>query len=120
MDVRRRHRQDWNRRVAEHQKKEDKESSSSSDSSDEEESDEAEAEGESAATKSGRLSAKASYMVKVNSPLLGYGTDFALTQYVYDLNLWSTLGSKKNLQNTTAPLRLLMKGHSAFPQYWRT
>eukprot|EP00973_Karenia_brevis_P063990 8893067-Karenia_brevis.AAC.1 len=62
MDVRRRHRQDWNRRVAEHQKEEDKESSSSSDSSDEEESEEADAEAESADKKSGRLSAKASYM----------------------------------------------------------
>ena len=43
----------------------------------------------------GRHSIKKSFMTKVRSPLLGYGSDFELLQYVFDLNLWSALGSKK-------------------------
>ena len=46
---------------------------------------------------SGRQSTKRSFLAKVFSPLLGYGSNFELIQFVYDLNLWSSLGSKKNL-----------------------
>ena len=53
----------------------------------------------------GRHSAKASFMAKVLSPLLGYGTDYELLQYVFDLNMWSTLGGKKNSQKGI-PLRV--------------
>ena len=55
----------------------------------------------------GRHSAKASFMAKVLSPLLGYGTDYELMQYVYDLNMWSALGGAKNTQQGT-PLRVPM------------
>ena len=65
-----------------------------------------------------RHSMRKSFMAKVLSPLLGYGSTFELVQYVYDLNLWSDLGAKKNLRNDV-PLRLFMKGHSAFGQYWK-
>eukprot|EP00973_Karenia_brevis_P063583 8836086-Karenia_brevis.AAC.1 len=41
-------------------------------------------------------SAKASFMAKVLSPLMGYGTDWYLQQFVYDLWLWSSLGGAKN------------------------
>eukprot|EP00973_Karenia_brevis_P011113 1504302-Karenia_brevis.AAC.1 len=41
-------------------------------------------------------SAKASFMAKVLSPLMGYGTDWYLHQFVYDLWLWSSLGGAKN------------------------
>ena len=53
----------------------------------------------------GRHSAKASFMAKVLSPLLGYGTDYELMQYVYDLNMWCGLGGAKNSQKGT-PLRV--------------
>ena len=53
----------------------------------------------------GRHSAKASYMAKVLSPLLGYGTDYELMQYVYDLNMWCGLGGAKNSQKGI-PLRV--------------
>ncbi|CAK0887026.1 unnamed protein product [Prorocentrum cordatum] len=61
------------------------------DSDQEAEDDAGEAEG------SGRHSIKKSFMAKVLSPLIGYGTSFELLQYVYDLNLRSTPGSRKNL-----------------------
>ena len=53
----------------------------------------------------GRHSAKASFMAKVHSPLLGYGTDYELMQYVWDLNMWSHLGGAKNAVQGT-PLRV--------------
>ncbi|CAK0887260.1 unnamed protein product, partial [Prorocentrum cordatum] len=84
------------------------------DSDKEEEDDAGEAEG------SGRHSIKKSFMAKVLSPLIGYGTSFELLQYVYDLNLWSTLGSRKNLGlGGKVPMRVLMKGNSFSPLYWK-
>ncbi|HIL57195.1 MAG TPA: hypothetical protein EYG39_04720, partial [Rhodothermales bacterium] len=65
-----------------------------------------------------RHSMKRSFLAKAQSPLLGYGADFELVQFVYDLNLWSALGSKKNL-NTGVPLRILMAGHSFTGLYWK-
>ena len=50
--------------------------------------------------------------------LLGYAADFQLLQFVYDLNLWSSIGSKKNLQLPT-PMRLMLKGEAFSPHYWR-
>ncbi|CAK0870685.1 unnamed protein product [Prorocentrum cordatum] len=52
-------------------------------------------------------------------PLLGYGSNFELLQFVYDLNLWATLGAKKNLGLDNAPMRMLMKGHTFSPLYWK-
>ena len=68
--------------------------------------------------KPGRNSAKAAYLAKVLGPVLGYGADYDLFQFVYDLWLWSTLGAKKN--TVEAPLRLAMAGYSFSPEYWQT
>ena len=51
-------------------------------------------------------------------PLLEYGSDFSLLQFVFDLHLWSDLGSKKNL-GTGVPLRVMMKGNSFSPLCWK-
>ena len=67
--------------------------------------------------KKGRNSAKASYMAKVFGPVLGYGTDYELFQFVYDLWLWSSLGGKKH--SAHIPIRLAMGGHSFTPEFWR-
>ena len=84
------------------------------DSDKDQEDDAGEAEG------SGRHSIKKSFMAKVLSPLIGYGTSFELLQYVYDLNLWSSLGSRKNLGlGDKVPMRVLMKGNSFSPLYWK-
>ncbi|CAK0906832.1 unnamed protein product, partial [Prorocentrum cordatum] len=57
-----------------------------------------------------RTSVKRSFMTKCLSPVLGYGSNFELLQFVYDLNLWATLGAKKNLGLDNVPMRMLMKG----------
>ena len=60
---------------------------------------------------------KRSFHCKLLSPLLGYGSDFELLQYVYDLHLWTDLGSRRNAANGTA-MRLMMRGHPMSPLYW--
>ena len=60
--------------------------------------------------KPGRNSAKAAYLAKVLGSVLGYGADYDLFQFVYDLWLWSALGAKNN--TAEAPLRLAMAGYS--------
>jgi hypothetical protein len=65
-----------------------------------------------------RHSTKRSFAAKIFGPLLGYGADFELLQMVYDLNLWTALGSKKNAK-AGVPMRLMMKGHSFSPEYWK-
>ena len=68
--------------------------------------------------RSGRNSAKSAYLAKVLGPTLGYGADYELFQFVYDLWLWSALGAKKN--TVEAPLRVAMSGYSFSPEYWQT
>ena len=60
---------------------------------------------------------KRSFQTKLLSPLLGYGSDFELLQYVYDLHLWTDLGSKRNRAGDTK-MRFMMKGHPMSPLYW--
>ena len=50
--------------------------------------------------------------------LLGYTEHFEILQYVYDLHLWTDLGSKRNL-GRGVPMRLMMGGASWSPVYWR-
>ena len=64
-----------------------------------------------------RHSIKRSFFCKLLSPLLGYGSDFELLQYVFDLHLWTDLGSKRNVANGTA-MRIMMRGHPMSPLYW--
>eukprot|EP00972_Heterocapsa_arctica_P102884 15163339-Heterocapsa_arctica.AAC.1 len=65
----------------------------------------------------GRQSLKGSYVAKVLSPLIGYGTDYALFQFVYDLHMWTMLGAKKHLRGRggEVPLRILLRGASFSP-----
>jgi len=53
----------------------------------------------------GRQSSKRSFMTKVLSPIIDYGTDYELMQYIYDLSMWSDLGAKKNT-GRNVPLRV--------------
>jgi hypothetical protein len=70
------------------------------------------------ASKLSRHSAKASYMAKVLSGVVGYGNDYTLFQFVYDLWLWSTVGGARNASG--APIRVAMGGKVFSPEYWRT
>ena len=85
------------------------------DSSDEEEA----PDEDGAGAGSQRSSVKRSYMAKCFSPLLGYGSTFELQQFVFDLNLWATLGAKKNLSLENVPMRIRMKNHPFSPLYWK-
>ncbi|CAK0883129.1 unnamed protein product, partial [Prorocentrum cordatum] len=64
-----------------------------------------------------RNSAKASFLAKVLGPVIGYGSDTDLVQFVYDLWLWSSLGSKRNALAGQMPMRLAAGGHSFTPAY---
>ena len=54
------------------------------------------------------------------SSVIGYGADYQLLHFVYDLSLWTTIGTKRNIScRSGVPLRLLLKGSPWTPQYWR-
>ena len=68
--------------------------------------------------KLGRI--KRSFLRKVLSPVVGYGSDYDLLHFMYDLSMWTTVGSKKNVaKHHDVPLRLVLKGCPWTPQYWR-
>ena len=69
-------------------------------------------------SKLGRI--KRGFIRKVLSPLIGYGTDYELLHFVYDLSMWTTVGTKKNIaRHTDVPLRVVLSGCPWTPQYWR-
>ncbi|OLP77525.1 ATP-dependent DNA helicase PIF1 [Symbiodinium microadriaticum] len=71
-----------------------------------------------AASKMGRI--KRGFIRKVLSPVIGYGADYQLLHFVYDLSMWTTIGTKRNIAaRCGVPLRLLLKGSPWTPQYWR-
>jgi hypothetical protein len=65
-----------------------------------------------------RQSLKASFLAKLMSPVIGYGSDPQLSQFVYDLWMWSALGGAKNASGVS--LRAALSGKSFSPEYWRT
>ena len=68
-----------------------------------------------------RRSMKRSFAAKLLAPLLGYGDDFELVQYVFDLHLSTDLGAKKGqaAKRTGIPMRMMMKRHPMSPLYWK-
>ena len=61
------------------------------------------------------------FLSQAFSPHLGYNADFELLQYIYDLHLYTMVGSKKHVTNNTAagvPMRVMMKGHTISPLFW--
>ena len=65
-----------------------------------------------------RHSVKRRFQALALGPVLEYGAEFTILQFVFDLHLWSDLGSKKNL-GYTVPMRVMMKGNSFSPLYWK-
>ena len=52
--------------------------------------------------------------------MIGYGADYQLLHFVYDLSMWTTVGAKKNIASQfNTPLRLILKNCSWTPEYWR-
>ena len=70
------------------------------------------------AAEQGRI--RRSFLRKVLSPVIGYGADYLLLHFVFDLSMWTTIGTKKNLAaRTGVALRHLLKGSPWTAQYWR-
>ena len=78
-----------------------------------------EREGEGGEEGKGRQSCKASYLAKVLGPIVDYGADHELAQFVYDLWLWSALGGCKNATRGM-PLRAALAARPFSPEYWKT
>ena len=70
------------------------------------------------AAEHGRI--KRGFMRKVLSPVIGYSSDYELLHFVFDLAMWTTIGTKTNLATRTGvALRHLLTGSPWTPQYWR-
>ena len=65
-----------------------------------------------------RQSAKASFFAKLMSRVIGYGTEYELVQFVYDLWMYSGIGGAKNAVKTE--LRAALAGKSFSPEFWKT
>ena len=61
---------------------------------------------------------KRHYMALIFSPVLDVSLSYEILHFSYDLNLWSDLGSKRNLQ-LGIPMRLMLKNHSFSSEYWK-
>ena len=66
-----------------------------------------------------RHSVRRNFAAKVLGPHLDYGSMYEILHYVYDLTLWSDIGSKKNLGYETS-MRVMMKHHVMSPMYWHS
>ena len=58
------------------------------------------------------------YQALMLSPWLDASMSYELTHFTYDLVIWTDVGPKRNLR-TNIPMRLMLKGHSFSPEYWR-
>ena len=75
-------------------------------------------EGEPEPTADRRHSAKASYLAKTHSAVIGYNSDSQLLHFVYDVWLFTTIGGAKNSAKTGIREALVAKPYS--PEVWRT
>ena len=67
-----------------------------------------------------RHSVKRAYAALALSSRLGYGSSYELLHFAYDLCMWSALGAKKKTSSDyDIPMRVLMKGQSFSPMYWK-
>ncbi|CAK8987418.1 unnamed protein product, partial [Durusdinium trenchii] len=68
-----------------------------------------------------RHSVKRAYAALAVCARIGYGSSYEVLHFAYDLTLWSALGAKKRTSTDwDIPMRVLIKGHSFSPLYWRS
>ena len=68
----------------------------------------------------GQSSIKRLYQALVTSSVIGYGSTYEFLHFAFDLHLWTSLGSKKNMNKSDVmPLRLMMAGFSFTQIYWQ-
>ena len=72
-----------------------------------------------ASGRASRQSAKASYLAKAHSAVIGYSTDSQLLHFVYDLWLFTTIGGAKNSAGTGS-IREALATKPYSPEMWRT
>ena len=72
-----------------------------------------------AASLEGRHSVRRSFLRKVLGPITDYAAEYELLHFIFDLCLWSDIGSKKHCLGHM-PLRLALKGQPWTPAYWAT
>ena len=68
-----------------------------------------------------RHSTKRAYAALALCSRLGFGSSYEILHFAYDLKLWSGIGGKKTTSiGYDVPMRVLMKGHSFSPLYWKS
>ena len=68
-----------------------------------------------------RHSTKRAYAALALCARIGFGSSYEILHFAYDLNLWTALGAKKKTSREyDVPMRVLMKGHSFSPLYWKS
>ena len=61
------------------------------------------------------------FIRKVLSPVIGYGADYELLHFVYDLSMWTTIGTKKNIAHQFGtPLRFGAQWHGGLRSSLKT
>ena len=63
-------------------------------------------------------STKRCFIALALSPHTGYVASYEILHFAYDLNLWTSLGAKRNL-SLQVPMRVLLKGETFSPMFWR-
>ena len=66
----------------------------------------------------GNPSTKRAFAVLVACPHIDFATSYDILHFAYDLNLWSSIGAKRNLKGKNIPLRLMLKNESFSPMKW--
>ena len=65
-------------------------------------------------------STKRWYQALAMCAIYDYGAANDLLQFAWDLNLWTSIGAKRNVkEGENVPLKVKMKGNSFSPLYWR-
>ena len=66
----------------------------------------------------GNPSTKRAFAVLAACPHIDFATSYDILHFAYDLNLWTSIGSKRNLRGKNIPLRLMLKNESFSPMKW--
>ena len=101
------------RRLAKSKKPAPDEDSSAESNSD----DEVGAKDEVGGSEGQHQSSKASFLAKLQGPIIGYGDVWELLQFQYDLWLATTIGGARNSAGIST--RAALSGKSLSPEYWR-
>ena len=66
----------------------------------------------------GNPSTKRAFAVLAACPQIDFATSYDILHFAYDLNLWSSIGAKRNVKGHKVPLRIMLKHESFSPMKW--